>query len=352
MVRGAESSWNSLNSLYVGYAGSGTLNILESGRASSAYGYVGYHTGATGMVTVSGVDAHWTLAGDLSLGGNASTGASGGNGTLVIGAGGTVTVFGETLLFSGGNLRLEGGALATSMVDFRGSGGRFDFTGGALHVEVFKGHLVNRGGALSPGDSIGDTTIIGGYVQHTGGTISIDIGGPLVSSQYDFVNVTGIAELAGKLEVTLIDGFIPGPQHAFAVLDAGFIAGAFDNVVSGERLITADGSGSFIVNYGPASAFNQQQIVLSAFQPLLLGDFDRDGDVDRDDLLQWQGDFGQNGSSDADDDNDSDGADFLVWQQQLGSPPAAAATAAVPEPGGVILLAVGAIAIYSVRFTK
>jgi autotransporter-associated beta strand protein len=62
-------------------------------------------------------------------------------------------------------------------------------------------------------------------------------------------------------------------------------------------------------------------------------DFDQDGDVDGADLAQWRGDFGLNGDSDADDDGDSDGFDFLAWQRQLGtSPPATAATKAVPEP--------------------
>ena len=39
----------------------------------------------------------------------------------------------------------------------------------------------------------------------------------------------------------------------------------------------------------------------------LPGDFDDDGDVDADDLAQWEGDFGLNGDADADFDGDSDG---------------------------------------------
>ncbi len=46
-------------------------------------------------------------------------------------------------------------------------------------------------------------------------------------------------------------------------------------------------------------------------------DFDNDGDVDGNDLAQWEGDFGLNGDSDADGDADSDGADFLAWQRQF-----------------------------------
>ena len=74
---------------------------------------------------------------------------------------------------------------------------------------------------------------------------------------------------------------------------------------------------------------------------LISGDFDGDGDVDGDDLTQWQGDYGVNADSDADGDGDSDGFDFLVWQQNyMGSSPLAAASA-VPEPSTVILLVVG-----------
>ncbi len=65
----------------------------------------------------------------------------------------------------------------------------------------------------------------------------------------------------------------------------------------------------------------------------IAGDFDGDGDVDDDDLSQWEGDYGNNGDSDADGDGDSDGADFLAWQRNFGTGvPIVAAAAAVPEP--------------------
>lgn len=63
-------------------------------------------------------------------------------------------------------------------------------------------------------------------------------------------------------------------------------------------------------------------------------DFNSDGRVDADDLLTWRGDFRNNNGSDADNDGDSDGADFLVWQRQLGS---GVTTAAVPEPSAALL---------------
>ncbi len=68
-------------------------------------------------------------------------------------------------------------------------------------------------------------------------------------------------------------------------------------------------------------------------------DFNASNFVDGDDLLQWQGDFGQNDSSDADADGDSDGADFLAWQQQNGNGVGVQRTVQpVPEPSGLVLL--------------
>lgn len=73
------------------------------------------------------------------------------------------------------------------------------------------------------------------------------------------------------------------------------------------------------------------------------GDFDGDGDVDSDDLTQWEGDYGLNGNSDADGDGDSDGNDFLIWQQNHTGASSLATTAAVPEPSAGVLLLMGLV---------
>ena len=78
------------------------------------------------------------------------------------------------------------------------------------------------------------------------------------------------------------------------------------------------------------------------------GDFDGDGDVDDDDLTQWQGDYGVNANSDANGDGDSDGSDFLIWQENYTGPGLLAAAAAVPEPSSVVLVLVG-IALFGRR---
>lgn len=76
--------------------------------------------------------------------------------------------------------------------------------------------------------------------------------------------------------------------------------------------------------------------------PFIPGDFDSDGDVDEDDLPDWEDSFGLDGGADADNDSDSDGADFLAWQRNLGTGvPAMPANAAVPEPAAWPLVAAG-----------
>ena len=77
-------------------------------------------------------------------------------------------------------------------------------------------------------------------------------------------------------------------------------------------------------------------------------DFDNDGDVDGQDLVQWRTDFGGPGS-DADDDGDTDGNDFLVWQQQLAAPPGLTSSVAAPEPHSLALLIASALMLLLAR---
>jgi hypothetical protein len=79
------------------------------------------------------------------------------------------------------------------------------------------------------------------------------------------------------------------------------------------------------------------------------GDFSGNGSVGSEDLAQWRDDFAMNGDSDADGDGDSDGADFLVWQRNLGMSGAAGTSAAVPEPGSFTHVAAAFIGAVGAR---
>jgi hypothetical protein len=69
--------------------------------------------------------------------------------------------------------------------------------------------------------------------------------------------------------------------------------------------------------------------------PTLDADFNDDTFVDAADLGIWKTAFPSTAGADADGDGDTDGADFLVWQNQLG--PAGGGGTAVPEPSAAAL---------------
>ena len=83
MVDGAGSKWTiNLANLTIGDSGSGTLSITNGGAVSNSFGAIGYYSGSTGAVTVSGTGSTWTNSQiDVGLGGT---------GTLNITNGGTV----------------------------------------------------------------------------------------------------------------------------------------------------------------------------------------------------------------------------------------------------------------------
>jgi hypothetical protein len=85
------------------------------------------------------------------------------------------------------------------------------------------------------------------------------------------------------------------------------------------------------------------------------GDFDLDGDVDGNDLVQWQAGFDMAGSpsftdGDNDRDGDVDGSDFLAWQRALGTVAGVVSQAAIPEPNAVAILGTaGMLAVFRRR---
>jgi len=338
---------NSIGQVAVNSGADLTVGALEAGTRG--------FNGQSGTIIVQGAGSSITQTGaaQLVLGAAANS-----PGVLnVLQQGMFTTGTGGATIHATGQINLNSGGVFDARGPINMNGGAFNFLGGTLHAGVFNGNLVNQGGALAPGASAGDTTIIGNYTQQAEAKLQIEIGGPLVATQHDFVNVTGTALLDGELELALINDFVPTPSQTFTVLSAGGLLGFFDNVTNGQRLATSNGVGSFLVHYGPTSSFNPNQIVLSAFQPamLLAADFDEDGDVDGADLTRWKAGFGASSAAthmqgNADGDADVDGSDFLVWQRQLGGlTPSAAASSAVPEPSPLLFAALAAGRMVSAR---
>lgn len=336
---------NGAATFVVGHAtdGAAAVNLAQGGSVTSGTGAVTVNE--TGVFNISG----GALPGDTS-------------GTFI--ANGPMTVRGEVnipvldngptdpggvleinagLTIDGGSVTLEKGVLDADDINLVNLG-NFSFTGGTLHTAEFTGHLRNQGGRFAPGrpsvnNGVGQTDISAGDLDLQDGELEIEIGGPDSADDADFLLVALDARLGGNLEVELTNGYLPAASDFFVIMNAERILFNFDNVFSGGRISTTGGEGSFLMTISQSAS--RGQITLTDFLTPFSADFDNDGDVDAEDLAQWESDYGNNGNSDADDDGDSDGADFLAWQQQFGGGVTPLSTSqGVPEPGASILLIV------------
>jgi T5SS/PEP-CTERM-associated repeat protein len=259
-----------------GYENGGKLSITGGARVlSQRASLVNPQGPIQNRVVVAGAGSTWEI--DTDLVGNSS------GGMVQIQSGGVVTA--ERVMLHGEELRLEGGALFTRAIDFGGQPPHFVWTSGRLGVVNYFGDLtIPNGGVLEVGrPSLGSpqTEVLGDYVQQSGGILEIEARAYIDGSTYvDRVRVFGTADLGGLLTIKVNDGAVLDPASRYEIMRATSISGSFANVANGQRLMTSDGLGSFVVNYGPGSLFDPKQVVLSSFLTPLRGDFNVDGVVD------------------------------------------------------------------------
>jgi T5SS/PEP-CTERM-associated repeat protein len=334
-VTGTGSTWNNAGGFRVGSEGSGTLVIADGGNVDNGTAGIGRFAGATGLVTVAGAGSTWTNRGDLFVGDS-------GDGTLEIKNGGSV---------SNATGRIGNNIGSTGAVTVTGAGSTWENSGlvsvgnaGIGNLAIFDGGSVSSSDGMIGANSTvtlsggsANWTMTGAFDMTTGGgtaTLAIGISG---LTEHGSVNISGLAQLAGQLQLDLIDDFVPVSMDAFTVLTAGSaIAGQFSNIASGQRLDTADGLGSFLVHYGNGSPFAPNQIVLTGFElaPALAGDYNGDGTVDAADYVVWRD---GNGSQD----------EYNAWRANFANSLASGVATdvsdpspAVPGPATLILLSV------------
>ncbi|MBN1852354.1 MAG: autotransporter-associated beta strand repeat-containing protein [Pirellulales bacterium] len=217
------------------------------------------------------------------------------------------------------------GTGSSGLIDLGGVDRTWHVSNGAAAVDLaIAVPIVN--GALSKSGA--GTLAIHGASSYTGDTTvqegTLRIGNPLLSDTADVYLSAG---------TTLDLNFTGNPD----IVDSLF----FDGVSQASGIWGAVGSGAF---YTSPFLTGTGRLQVSTYVAPIPGDFNHDGSVDRDDFIQWLGDFGINGQSDADEDGDSDGSDFLVWQRHFGSGGSSSAISqAVPEPSSIVL--VGGLAI-------
>ncbi|MEO8350793.1 MAG: hypothetical protein ABI680_03625, partial [Chthoniobacteraceae bacterium] len=121
--------------------------------------------------------------------------------------------FGGGFVQTAGTSSLAGGMFATN--------GTMNFQGGELTGAGFViGNVNNAGAIVRPGGAgtVGRITINGNYAQGAGGTLDIEVGGAN-PGQFDLLALVpvGDAILAGALNATLINGYLPAGGEPFPI---------------------------------------------------------------------------------------------------------------------------------------
>jgi hypothetical protein len=219
---GADIVTNAANISLAGTA----AKILNS--TNSANALAGFATNAsTGTFSLSGGRGLTTL------------GSFSNAGTLVIATGSTFALVGSGNFVQTAGKLTDDGTLSTS--------GSVTLSGGSLFGKgLIKGTLQSSG-LITPGDSATSTGILtdsGAFKQNTGGSLDISVGGVTPGSKFDQLNST-TGNLAGTLNIKLINGFIPALGTTFKVLNFSSETGKFGTVNG----LAINGSEHFALTY-------------------------------------------------------------------------------------------------------
>ncbi len=229
--------WNdSINGYQINnaYGGSGT-NFVNSatGVYNKTAGVTSFQVPLTnlGLINISG--------GTLAL---AST-FTNTTGTVALASGTTLTSA-SPLTFGAGSLLRGDGAVTAS--------------------------AISVAGAIDPGTTTtaGQLSITGNLSLLATAQPTFELGGTTQGTQYDSLIVNGNLSLGGNLQIGFIGGFDTTVTNTmtFDLVTTSALSNSFLNAANGSRLYTADGLGSFIVNYGPGSGFGVNSVVISGFQ--------------------------------------------------------------------------------------
>jgi cyclophilin family peptidyl-prolyl cis-trans isomerase len=248
------------------------------------------------------------------------------------GSGPGTTVPGGDLTSSGRDAFIDAGAVINGTDGLSIASGR---TLGVREGTFLRRTLANRG-TLAPGLQIGPLAV-DTFQQFPTGTLEIQIAGTTVGTQYDQVNVAGLAFLGGALDVSLVAGYAPKHGDLFHVVTAA--GGLVGNFAAGDLPLLSGGL---------VWSVNRTENSLSL--SVARADFNRNGVVDAADFIIWRKTLNQTGTglaADGNGDGKVDDTDYQIWRANFGNiagtPPASGniAPSTVPEPAtaGVLIVA-------------
>ena len=185
----------------------------------------------------------------------------------------------------------------------------------------------------------------------TGGTITFTITNngseDLVLDGFHFDSYAFRPKAARAYQLSVSGGDVTnGVIYTSADDEITTVSGAWDNLAHddishsllglADNVLEAGGSVDFLLAFSSGAGDGSgghdlwvDNVAITAVDNAIPGDFEGDGDVDGNDVLEWQR-------------SDGTAVGLTAWQNNYGAPPSlTASSAAAPEPSGMVLLMIG-----------
>lgn len=181
-----------------------TLNVSSGTLYNHEGGLIEFRSGAGGARTVNAA-----LVNDGEVRANLNTTLSGTGARHA--NHGAIHLTNATLTFSGASFTNHPGALLAGA-------GAFNVSGLTFH----------NAGRVRPGASAGRLTFTGSLIQSDTAQFDLEIGGPTAATDFDQVVISGTARLAGTVNLTLTNGYVPDPTNVFPIVTYASLTGGFN----------------------------------------------------------------------------------------------------------------------------
>ena len=255
-----------------------------------------------------------------------------------------------------GEYNMTGGQLAVTndgitVGESTGATGTFNISG-ASQVDAPRLRVGRSlGTSVEDGGGTGFLNIMGDNADITVGFLDVGSNDGVLTNGEGTLSFSGVDSLSAievLTDVTLNDGSVegfaklevdlsaPGSGDIELIDIAGTLTGTFMGLAEGD---VVPGTGGRTISYMFGDGNDIGLIDPNGGGLPLLGDADGDGDVDGDDLIAVQTNFGSvtPPPGDADGDGDVDGDDLIAVQTNFGNVAPGSATS-VPEPVGLVLI--------------
>ena len=175
---------------------------------------------------------------------------------LFLKSGGDGTTYLQMMLQNSGTVNIEHGTLELSCGFVQGSGGSIS---GSVSGSFSNPGQYDSGPSPNP-------PVLTNYTQTVTGTLDEQIGGLTAGTQYGQIIVNGDVNLAGSLQVALVNSFAPHLNDSFTIIDdrgSNPVNGTFTNLPEGASVWDTTHTYRFIISYAGGDG---NDVVLTAQQ--------------------------------------------------------------------------------------